>query len=210
MKNKYILILIAVAFVSVLSVLGTNAYLMAEVSNTNGYSVGNVKIVLNESNVDEYGVVIDDKRVDNNSYHLMPGYTYVKDPIITLKKNSVDSYIRVLITVNRKEALKDIYGNDFKLEDIYNDWGENWIYFNEINIDDDQITYEYRYKFIENGLNSDNSLEPIFKSFTIPKETTSEQLENLSGFDVNIVGYAIQAEGFKSEEEAWKTYDKKG
>lgn len=208
MKNRYILILIGVAFVSAFSVVATRAYLMKEVSNTNGYSIGNVKITLDESNVDELGVIIDETRVEDNNYHLMPGYTYVKDPTITLKKNSVDSYVRVLITVNKKDILKEIYGDNFKLENIYNGWGDNWSYIKETDGNNGETTYEYRYNLVVNGANGDNRLEPIFESFTIPKETTSEQLEKLKGLEVKIIAYGIQTEGFASADEAWESFDK--
>ena len=207
MKNRYILILIGVAIISIFSTVATNAYLMKEVSNINGYSIGNVKITLDESNVDELGVIIDENRVESNSYHLMPGYTYIKDPTITIKNKSVDSYVRVLITINKKDVLNEIYGSDFKLEDIYSGWGDNWSYFKETD-NGDERTYEYRYNLVVNGENGDNRLEPIFESFTIPKETTSEQLEKLKGLEVRIIGYGIQTEGFTNAEAAWENFEK--
>ena len=205
MKYKYILFLICIIIMVISIVMTTQAFLTYEVATNNSYAIGNVKITLDESNVDELGKLIDNTRVQSNDYHLLPGYTYIKDPTITLKKDSVDSYVRILVTVNKINELKILYGNDFKLEDIYHNWGQNWTYYGKTD-NDNQITYEYRYNLIVNGIEEDKKLEPLFEGFTIPQEATAEQLKQLENFEIKIVGHAIQSQGFENAEQAWLAF----
>ena len=86
MKKKFwsaiVLTLAAVALV-VSSVLVTVAYLTASSGVSNVFTVGNVSITMFETKVDADGKPVDPKtEVDANSYHLMPGKTYTKDPTI--------------------------------------------------------------------------------------------------------------------------------
>ena len=208
MKKKLLLLMFGLTVCSMVSVFTTMAYLtdVDEVSNT--YTVGNVDITLDEANVNELGVLIDNSRVKENSYHLMPGYTYIKDPMVTVLNGSENAYVRMLITINNVDGLKDIYGSDFTLEDIYTGWGENWKYVSTDNNVDNVITYEYRYKNIVNGLDGDNKLESLFQKFSIPVDTTIEQLEKIKGLEIKILGQAIQSDGFEDADAAWKTFSK--
>ena len=209
MKKKYIIFVLCGIFIFstiiVFKVNSSYAFLkdVKEIKNT--YTVGNISITLDEANVSEHGLVIDEKRVIQNYYHLMPGYTYVKDPVVTILNGSVDSYIRILIKIDKISILKEIYGENFTLNDLYNNFNPNWIYSGETLIDD-TITYEYRYKTIVNGLNEDKKLEPLFDSFTIKNDLTKEQLTNLSNLEIKITAEAIQATGFQDENTAWQSF----
>lgn len=209
MKKKYIIFVLCGIFIfSTIIVFNVNssyAFLndVKEIKNT--YTVGNINITLDEANVSELGLVIDEKRVIENYYHLMPGYTYVKDPTVTILNGSVDSYVRILITIDKISILKEIYGENFTLNDLYNNFNSNWIYSGETIIDD-TITYEYRYQTIINGLNEDKKLEPLFDSFTVKNDLTKEQLTNLSSLEIKIIAQAIQATGFQDENTAWQSF----
>lgn len=209
MKKKYIIFVLCGIFIfSTIIVFKVNlsyAFLkdVKEIKNT--YTVGNINITLDESNVSELGLVIDEKRVIQNYYHLIPGYTYVKDPIVTILNGSVDSYVRILITIDEISILKEIYGENFTLNYLYNNFNPNWIYSGETIIDD-TITYEYRYQTIVNGLNEDKKLEPLFDSFTIKNDLTKEQLINLSNLEIKITAQAIQSTGFQDENTAWQSF----
>lgn len=213
MKKKNILFIFCAILVSLISIRVTTAYLTHEVGFSNTYSIGNVKIVLDETDVDELGVPIENAmRVQKNKYHLMPGYTYVKDPIITVKSGSSDSYVRILVTINKIEELKKIFGNDFKPEMLVNGWdNEVWKSVNIIENTDNSNTYEFRYYKIVSGFENertvDKKLEPLFKSFTLPKTIDDEQLETIKDLEITIVGQAIQTQGFDSEDIAWKSFD---
>lgn len=206
MKKKYLLFIFCVALISFIMIGVTTAYLTSTDNEVNVFTVGKVSITLDETEVDELGNKISDKRVNENQYHLIPGYTYIKDPTVTIKKGSNDSYIRILITINKNSELKDLYGENFTLNDIYANWGENWEYIGKKVVEENVIEYEYQYKNIVNGLNDDNKLEPLFEKFTIPDKTTISELESLKDLKVKIKAQAIQASGFASVKEAWESF----
>ena len=81
MKKKSILMAaIAVMLVAVLVVGGTLAYFTDTKSATNTFTVGDVKIKLDESNVNDP----DGDRVTSNEYTgMLPGIQYKKDPVVT-------------------------------------------------------------------------------------------------------------------------------
>ena len=89
MKKKLMMAL-SLVLVAVMSIGGTLAYLTSltdPVKNT--FTVGNVNITLDETNTDEYGVVIAEGqegagRGYGNEYKLIPGHKYSKDPIVHL------------------------------------------------------------------------------------------------------------------------------
>lgn len=206
MKKKGILIVFCTILVSVMSILVTTAYLTDTKTSDNTYQIGKVSIKLDESNVNELGELIDNSRVKENNYHLMPGYTYIKDPTITVLNNSLDSYIRILVTVNKINNLKEIYGDNFSLNDICNDLSSKWTYYGET-LEDDKVIYEYRYNDIVNALNGNVKLEPLFKSFTIDESVTVEELETIKDLEIKIVGHAIQESGFNGADDAWLNFD---
>ena len=206
MKKKYLLFIFCVALISFISIRATVAYLTATKSEVNVFTIGKVVLTLDEAEVDELGNKKSDNRVYENKYHLMPGYTYLKDPTVTVKKGSNDSYIRVLITLNSIVELKAIYGEDFTPNNIYSNWGEKWSYIGKKENDDKSITYEYRYKEVVNGLKCDKKLEPLFEEFTIPGETKKSELESLEELNVKIMAQAIQKSGFENEQDAWNSF----
>lgn len=104
MKNKKKLLTILGAFVAVAaivatSVAGTVAYLTSSAAVSNVFTVGNVQIVMDETKVDSKGVAVDGgaTRVDTNTYHLVPGTKYLKDPQVRVNAGSENSYLFVLV-----------------------------------------------------------------------------------------------------------------
>lgn len=100
-KKKILVALAAfvcVIAVAAISVLSTIAYFTSSAVVTNTFTIGSVGITMNESKVTKEGVRVEGAaRVEGNSYHLVPGHTYVKDPIITVKASSEQSYLFVLV-----------------------------------------------------------------------------------------------------------------
>lgn len=104
-KSKALLMTLCAVLLVAASVLGTMAYLTSTDEVENTFTVGNVKITLDEAKVDADGVVSSNDRVKGNEYKLMPGHTYVKDPTVTVKAPSVDSYVRMKVTFNNAAAI---------------------------------------------------------------------------------------------------------
>lgn len=104
-KSKALLMTLCAVLLVAASVLGTMAYLTSTDEVENTFTVGNVKITLDEAKVNADGVVSSNDRVKGNEYKLMPGHTYVKDPTVTVKAPSVDSYVRMKVTFNNAAAI---------------------------------------------------------------------------------------------------------
>lgn len=104
-KSKALLMTLCAVLLVAASVLGTMAYLTSTDGVENTFTVGNVKITLDEAKVNADGTPNGTDRVKGNEYKLMPGHTYVKDPTVTVKAPSVDSYVRMKVTFNNAAAI---------------------------------------------------------------------------------------------------------
>lgn len=101
-KTKALVTALCAVLLVVASVLGTMAYLTSQDTVKNTFTVGNVKITLDEKDVDK-----DQNTADNvtlptgevrdkaNKYHLIPGNTYVKDPTVHVDANSESCWLFV-------------------------------------------------------------------------------------------------------------------
>lgn len=133
MKARKILVsLAALALVAAISIGSTLAYLTSHSEVKNTFTVGNVGITMDEAKVNLYGeklyvpagatetenyggYVTDSttatpaKRVTANTYKLVPGHTYTKDPTIHVNANSEDCYLFVKIVndLGQNEATID-------------------------------------------------------------------------------------------------------
>lgn len=87
-------------------VFGTLAYLTGTDTVNNTFTVGNVKITLDEAKVTTGGTPVEGAdRVKANEYHLLPGHTYTKDPTVTVEEGSDLSYVRMKVTFNNASKL---------------------------------------------------------------------------------------------------------
>ena len=213
---KALLICVCALALVAASIFGTMAYLTSEDTVVNTFTVGNVHIKLDEAKVDDNGDPIEGaSRVDNNKYHLIPGHTYVKDPTVTVLKDSEDCYVRMIVTISFANAVSDqtlalkldgmIVGND----------STEWDRISKtVSTDRKTITYEYRYVAnggIVNGKSGDNALPALFDKITVPSEWDNADMDALGDFTVTIVGHAIQADGFENATDpadaAWAAFD---
>lgn len=97
-KTKKVLILgLCAVLLVAASVLGTMAYLTDTKSVTNTFTVGNVAITLDEANVNPDGTKKDESRVATNTYKLMPGHEYLKDPTVHVTAGSEDCFLFVKV-----------------------------------------------------------------------------------------------------------------
>lgn len=107
-KSKALLLTLCAVLLVTASMLGTMAYLTSTDEVENTFTVGQVKITLDEAKVNGDGKPInkDDEvvtdlaaaeRVKTNSYKLLPGHTYTKDPTIHVDAVSEDSWIFVKV-----------------------------------------------------------------------------------------------------------------
>lgn len=100
-KSKALLLTLCAVLLVAASVLGTMAYLTSTDTVTNTFTVGKVEIKLDETDVTNPT----GPRVKANSYKLMPGTTYTKDPTVTVLNGSEASYVRMKVTFNNAKAI---------------------------------------------------------------------------------------------------------
>lgn len=223
MKNTKKVLLGGVAALALVgtSVFGTYMYLTSQDCVTNTFTVGKVAITLDESKVDETGKIITGDgaaQVDANKYHIYPGETYDKNPIVHVDANSEESYLFVLVengllsvptTVNGQTSaikLEAESSNSYKTIDEQiksNHWEALYTVGN---------TTLYSYITTVSGKSDDLNIE-VFQDFKISSTLTTEQYESLNKINVgnevkvdtsiNITAYAVQAKGFTSVTDAW-------
>ena len=207
-RKVLILALCAVLLVSI-SVMGTMAYLTSKDSVTNTFTVGKVAIKLDEAKANADGTLVQGaNRVDANSYKLLPGQTYNKDPMVTVLKDSEKSYIRMTVTVSKAEELDAIFAPaGANLLSIFNGYdGATWLYKGDTDNADNTRTYEFWYKEAVAAPDADVPLDALFDSITVPGSITNAQLATIEGMTITVNAYAIQADGFGTADLAWAAY----
>lgn len=212
-RNKALLLTFGAVLLVAASVFGTLAYLTSTDEVVNTFTVGSVAIKLDEAKVTPDGKVVEGTeagRVKENSYKLMPGHTYSKDPTVTVLKGSERSYVRMLVTISNAIELKEVFGDNF-LPQNYVDgtWDQvNWPCESMTTSEDSKtITLEFRYKETVAAPDDDVVLEDLFESFTVPGTVNNEQLAKLAGLKITVVAHAIQADGFADPNAAWDAFD---
>lgn len=212
MKNwkKSLLICLCVAAVLTASVLGTLAWLADSDTAVNTFTVGQVDISVDEAKVDADGVpVAGAARVKENKYHLIPGQSYTKDPTMTVKADSEESYVRMLVTINCKSQLDAIFAPGVKLDSIFTGWDSTvWTYYTETeDTEANTVTFEFRYNGTVAPDGSDVVLDALFDSFSIPGTLDGEDLKSIADLTITVVGHAIQAAGFDNADAAWAAFE---
>lgn len=106
MKKKTVAFVLAMVLVFAVTVGITVAYLTSTDNVKNTFTVGSVKINLDEAKVNTDGTAVTPaERVKANEYKLMPGHTYIKDPTVTVLKGSEESYVRMKVTFNNAKEI---------------------------------------------------------------------------------------------------------
>lgn len=142
-RTKALLLTLCTVLLVAATVFTTVAYLKSTDEVVNTFTVGKVKITLDEARVTPDGTPVEGAaRVKSNEYHLLPGHTYTKDPTVTVEKGSDKSYIRMKVTFNQANALLSgnilINADDYKADELENarkiapmsvflgEYGANW------------------------------------------------------------------------------------
>ena len=208
-KKALLLTLCAVLLVAA-SVLGTMAYLTSTDEVQNTFTVGQVSIKLDEAKANTDGTLVEGAdRVKANSYKLLPGHTYAKDPMVTVLNGSESSYIKMTVTFSKANELDAIFDPDgATLTTIFNGYdSSNWTYKgNTKNAADNTRTYEFWYKEAVAAPDGNVALDALFDSITVPGSITNEQLKTIEGMTITVNAYAIQADGFADAADAWSKY----
>ena len=196
-KKIVALLLCAVLLIGA-SVAGTLAFLTSKATVTNSFTVGKVvlgedgKAGLDEAKVDEYGVAVTPaSRVTENTYKLIPGHTYTKDPTVHVGANSEACWLFVKV----ENGIANIEAATATGEDPYtkiaeqvtaNGWtlvgGETNIYYKEA------------------AKTGDTGADYIvFGNFRL---ATNAAVSDYASAKITVTAYAIQKDGL-TVDEAW-------
>ena len=185
-KAKKILALLLCAVLLVgASVAGTVAYLTSQAEVTNTFTVGQVAITLDESKVDVYGAKDGDTRVTSNTYKLIPGHAYTKDPVIHVTAGSEPCYVFVKIE-NGISAIEATGNTTIAAQMNNNGWKvlNSGIYYKETAVD----------------ARTEAKNVDVFGNFTI---ATNADVSEYTNETIVVTAYAVQADGFTSAADAW-------
>lgn len=214
-KRKALLLTLCAVLLVAASVFGTIAYLTDTEAVTNTFTVGQISMSMDEAKVNVAGQKLNNAdevwkdgdtladRVMENQYHLLPGQTYSKDPIIHVAADSEDSYIFITVDNNGIEAIEekaDANYTSVSTQILANGW--TW-WKNDGNV-------HYFYQEYTKG-QTDKELE-VFQQFKVGDAVTNEQLKafydaaaenNDQAKAVIVTAYAVQKAGFTSYADAW-------
>ena len=216
MKKKSILMAaIAVMLVAVLVVGGTLAYFTDTKSANNTFTMGNVAITLDETDVNNPAA----RTTKGNTYNVYPGQTVKKDPIVhNTGKNA--AYIRATVNVSNWMNLVATYYPDFKetfpndgykaaLNLLVGELGEGWSVVEVVKGDTFTIG-QFDAKFIlkyDGTLAAGSETTPMFTQVMVPAGLDNANASTFSS--VKVQAQAIQADGFGTWEAAFNAFDGK-
>ena len=188
--KKAALLLCSAVLLVCISIGATVAYLTSTDTVTNTFTVGNVAITMDEADVKtdgtyeykEDGVTLAD-RTDKNTYHLLPGHTYIKDPTIHVASTSEDCWLFVKVE-NGIVAIEDAT-NNIATQMAAKGWTA---------VSEGSNVFAYR------AIAHANENISVFDSFKI---SGTADVSSYAGKEIKITAYAIQADGFNTAAEAW-------
>ncbi len=202
-RSKALLLALCALMLVVTTVFTTLAYLTDTKTVTNTFTIGNVAITLTETQTDAYGVALAGDPTptisaggtpSGNSYKLIPGRTYLKDPKITLSASSETSYLFVKVVNGITDIDIDTDISEEK-KTIANQMAANgWA---QLVIDESPVANVY----VKNGTATGGETVNVFGNVTIESDAVLTDAHQSA--TIAITAYAIQADGFTSAEEAW-------
>lgn len=186
--KKALLLTVCAILLVVASVMGTLAYLTSKDVVTNTFTAGKVKITLDETKVDVYGAAVDPAQTtQENSYILVPGHTYKKDPTVHVVAGSENSYLFVKVDNNIAAYEATDYTN-INAQILANGWTahptEAGVYYRNYSKASGAADYG------------------VFQNFKVEQTLDNADMP-LTQVTVTVTAYAIQADGIATATEAW-------
>ena len=205
-KNKALLLSLCAVLLVAASVMGTIAYLSDTESVTNTFSFGSVTITLDEEDVDSDNNTADNVTLDGvirdkaNSYKLLPGHQYDKDPIVHVDVTSEDCYLFVIVNNEIAAIESDAAGDKTVAAQIAeNGWAK---------VGETADGSLYVYGTVEDPTAVQGGTDKtVFTTFKIDGDVTNTTLAGYAGETIVVTAYAVQMDGFENNtaSEIWNT-----
>ena len=221
-KKRFVAILLCVTLVALAAIGATFAYLTDSKTVNNTFTMGNVKITLDESKVDESGKVVEGAdRVTANSYGIYPGLVVTKDPTVhNTGKNG--AYVRAVVTIENGMNWLGLYNENVWTAPqeaafnamINNTLGEGWelvdIAYGMSSPNHPTSDFIATLKYTK-VLEAGKDTTAMFSQIAFPTKLTgndvTSRIDQNGEFGINVVAQAIQADGFDTWEKAFEAYD---
>lgn len=219
MKKKITALCLCVALLAIAVVGASLAFFTDTKSEKNTFTVGNVQIKLDETDITKTDGSRTEKGNDYGSMY--PGRSVTKDPIVhNVGANS--AYIRAKVTLTGGiNLLPQLFPNmEFENGTSFNDMyfqyftalvgelGDGWSF---VGIEGSGLDPIFVFKYA-NVLEKNEDTPAIFGTLTIPSDYTGKDanggIYQAANVDMTIVAEAMQAEGFDTWEKAFEAYDK--
>lgn len=193
-RNKALLLTLCAVLLVTASVLGTMAYLTSQDQVVNTFTVGSVAITLDETDTDN-STSGENDRDQANSYKLMPGHTYTKDPIVHVASTSEDCYLFVKVV----NEIATIEGEQTVAAQMA---AKGWVAVDGADGADGVYVYTQN---SAPAVVAGGSNVTVFDNFTISGTVDNATLATYNNKTITVTAYAIQADGFadKTASEIW-------
>lgn len=207
MNKKIIATVGACALCLGLGVAGTLAWLTdttGEVENT--FTTSDIDITLVETDVDR------DQSSTNNTYQMVPGYSYLKDPIVTVSANSEKCYLFIQVKESGPSYKTDAAEN-LKMNDIHSyltyEIADGW---NELKDNNNAVLPGVYYRIVDKA--TTNTKYTILKGdetypngkVTVPYTVTKEMMNAIDqNPTITFKAYAVQY--FNTEKTHFEPYE---
>ena len=204
-KSKAILMALCAVLLVAASVMGTLAYLTSTDTVTNTFTVGNVKITLDEKDTDNDLNKADNVTVNSvirdkaNAYKLLPGHEYEKDPTIHVASTSEDCYLFVTV-VNGIAAIEAADTDTSKTSIAAQMEAKGWDAVDAAN-----GIYVYADAQGKPAAVTAGSDVVVFENFKISGDVDNTTLNTYNDKTIVVTAYAVQADGFadKTAAQIW-------
>lgn len=192
-KTKALLMSLCAVLLVAASVLGTMAYLTDSKDVKNTFTVGNVTITMDETDVDDS--TPNKERDQTNSYKLMPGHTYTKDPIIHVDANSEDCYL--FVKVDNQIAAIEANGNTTVAAQMA---AKGWKA-----VEGKDGIYVYVGTTAAPVAVKANDNVTVFEQLVIAGTVNGDTLKTYENKTITVTAYAVQKDGFegKTADQIW-------
>lgn len=194
--KKLILTALCALLLVVATVFGTMAWLSDTTETvTNTFTIGNISITLDEAPVDSDGKAVTGNRVTANSYKLVPGAEFDKDPTVHMTKDSEKctlyvtvvnqlSAIEVQEDANRPTIAKQMEANGWTQHEGGTLWYKEGVDPSTIETEGDAVDFV------------------VFSNVYIQDDLTSDDLASYADKVIKIRAYAFQEGAFENHGKA--------
>lgn len=204
-KKTVAIFAVCMVLVAALSVFTTLALLQDSKTLTNTFTSGNVSITLDEL---VHGTTTNQRTDDPQTYSLLPGTAYTKDPTIHVTANSEDCYIAATVEFTNGVALMEgdaatddddlSYAEMLAIYDIT--IADGWVENNTISSGN-----SYKVTYIKEApVSKAASVQDfqIFTTETFSADATNAQLAYVNNSQIIVTAYAVQQSSFTSAAQA--------